>query len=95
MKVLYLDESGNHDLNPTKIAPNYPVFVLGGVIVDRAHVRNVIEPDIRQFKRTHFGREDVILGAQGADLSWQGQSTRGSPSPHPVGDPAPPYRTSM
>lgn len=59
MKVLFLDESGNHDLK--KINPIYPVFVLGGVIVDRAYLRNTIEPEMREFKMTHFGREDVVL----------------------------------
>jgi hypothetical protein len=59
MKVMFLDESGNHDLR--KINPNYPVFVLGGVIVDRAHLRNTIEPELQQFKLKHFGRPDVIL----------------------------------
>ena len=47
MKVMFLDESGNHDLR--KINPTYPVFVLGGVIVDRAHLRNTIEPEMREF----------------------------------------------
>lgn len=61
MKVLYLDESGNHDLNPKKINQNYPIFALGGVIVERSHVRDVIEPEMRQFKLTHFGREDICL----------------------------------
>ena len=32
MKILYLDESGDHSLSV--IDPQYPVFVLGGVIVD-------------------------------------------------------------
>lgn len=59
MKVMYLDESGNHDLK--KINPNYPVFALGGVIADRAHVRDVIGPQMREFKLRHFGREDVVL----------------------------------
>lgn len=59
--MLFLDESGDHNLHPKKINPHYPVFVLGGVIVNRAHVRNVIEPEMRQFKQAHFGREDVIL----------------------------------
>ncbi|MGH8010538.1 MAG: DUF3800 domain-containing protein [Candidatus Binatia bacterium] len=59
MKVMFLDESGNHDLR--RINPKYPVFVLGGVIVDRAYVRNTIEPQMRQFKMTHFGRDDVVL----------------------------------
>jgi hypothetical protein len=32
MKRMYLDESGNHDL--LRIDQQYPIFVLGGVIVD-------------------------------------------------------------
>ena len=35
VKVLFLDESGDHNL--TVIDPNYPVFVLGGVIVDQEY----------------------------------------------------------
>ena len=59
MKVMYMDESGDHNLK--KISPSYPIFVLGGVIVDRAYLRNVITPAIREFKLRHFGREDVVL----------------------------------
>ena len=59
MRVMYLDESGDHNLK--KISANYPIFVLGGVIVDRAYLRNVIAPAIREFKVRHFGREDVVL----------------------------------
>lgn len=61
MKVLFLDESGDHNLNLKKINPVYPVFVLGGIIVDRAYLRTVIDPRIREFKLKYFGREDVIL----------------------------------
>ncbi|MBA7700163.1 hypothetical protein ES703_108872 [subsurface metagenome] len=32
MKILFLDESGDHNLSI--IDPQYPLFVLGGVIVD-------------------------------------------------------------
>jgi hypothetical protein len=56
---MYLDESGDHRLK--KINPVYPVFVLGGVIVDRAYERDVIEPRVREFKRRSWGSEDVIL----------------------------------
>lgn len=59
MKVLYLDESGNHDL--TNIKTEYPIFVLGGVIVDRSYARTVIDQRVRSLKREFFGREDVIL----------------------------------
>jgi hypothetical protein len=56
---MFLDESGDHKL--TRINWNYPIFVLGGVIVDRAYVRDVIEPAMRRFKQRHFGRDDAIL----------------------------------
>jgi len=43
MKVLFLDESGDHSLNV--IDPQYPVFVLGGVIVDlKARERRGFHP---------------------------------------------------
>lgn len=59
LKVMFLDESGNHALD--KIEPDYPVFVLGGVIVDRAYARDIITPRINQLKVDFFGREDLIL----------------------------------
>jgi hypothetical protein len=59
MKVLYLDESGDHNL--VKIHPDYPVIVLGGVIVDRAYARTVIAPRLRQLKLDFFDDEEVIL----------------------------------
>ena len=33
MRVLFLDESGDHNLSA--IDPRYPIFVLGGIIVDK------------------------------------------------------------
>ncbi len=65
MKVMFLDESGNHSLKPKQLAGNFPIFVLGGVIVDRAHVPDVIEPDMNRFKEHYFGRRDVILHISG------------------------------
>ena len=59
MKVLYLDESGDHRLK--RIDPVYPIFVLGGVIVERAYVREVVEPRMREFKQRFWGRDNVIL----------------------------------
>lgn len=59
MKVMFLDESGNHDLE--RIDPQYPIFVLGGVIVDRTYAREVVEPSVRHLKRSFFGREDIVL----------------------------------
>jgi len=59
MKVLYLDESGDHSL--TRIDPQYPVFVLGGIIVDQAYARDEMEPSLRAFKIRMFARENLVL----------------------------------
>ena len=37
------------------------MFVLGGVIIDRAYARNIIAPAMQAFKIKHFGSGDVIL----------------------------------
>lgn len=42
MKLLFLDESG--DANLHNVDPEYPVFVLGGIIVDEAHYKTEIIP---------------------------------------------------
>lgn len=62
MKVLYLDESGDHDL--VHIRKDYPVFVLGGIIVDRTYDRSVLEPRVRAFKKHWLGSEDIVLHTQ-------------------------------
>jgi len=59
VKVLFLDESGDHNL--AVIDPSYPLFVLGGVIVDQAYAEGPLEEAVRDFKRRLFGRDDLIL----------------------------------
>jgi hypothetical protein len=59
MKILYLDESGDHNL--IKVERDYPLFVLGGIIVDRDYARTTLEKEVRAFKQVLFGRDDVIL----------------------------------
>lgn len=59
MKILFLDESGDHNL--TVIDPSYPLFVLGGVIVERRYAEGPLEDAIRDFKRRLFGRDDLVL----------------------------------
>ncbi len=56
---MYLDESGNHDLK--KMDPNYPVFVLGGVIVDESYATTVMEEEVNQFKMSWFGSTSPVL----------------------------------
>lgn len=48
MKVFFLDESGDHSLE--KFDVDYPVFVLGGIVVDRRHYRSELEPRVRMLK---------------------------------------------
>ena len=57
MRVTFLDESGDHQLK--RINTGYPLFALGGVIIDRAYVRDVVEPQMSAFKRQYFGHENM------------------------------------
>jgi hypothetical protein len=59
MKVMYLDESGDHVLD--KIHPNQPVFVLGGVIVDFKYAQTELEDAVVAFKDEFFSFSDIIL----------------------------------
>ena len=59
MKILFLDESGDHNLS--KIDPQYPLFVLGGVIVDKEYAEGAMQEAVSDFKQRLFGRDDLIL----------------------------------
>jgi hypothetical protein len=58
MRVLYLDESGDHSLDA--IDPSYPVFVLGGVIVAAADIRELCR-ELARLKRRLFGNAHIVL----------------------------------
>lgn len=59
MKVLFLDESGDHNLSV--IDPQYPLFVLGGVIMDQGYAEGELTDQLNAFKDDLFGRTDIIL----------------------------------
>jgi hypothetical protein len=59
MKLMFLDESGDHSLE--KIDATYPVFVLAGCVFDFDYYHSVVEPAIQALKRKHFGNSDIIL----------------------------------
>lgn len=59
MKILFLDESGDHNL--AVIDPQYPLFVLGGIIVDKDYAEGPMTETVQDFKRRLFGRDDIIL----------------------------------
>ncbi|MCL4538082.1 MAG: DUF3800 domain-containing protein [Bacteroidetes bacterium] len=56
---MFLDESGDHSL--TIIDPQYPLFVLGGIIVDSDYASGEMTERVRKFKLDVFGDEDLIL----------------------------------
>jgi len=59
MKTLFLDESGDHSLSA--IDPQYPVFVLGGVIADSEFAVTEMDAAVRRLKLDVFGRNDFAL----------------------------------
>jgi hypothetical protein len=61
LKVLFLDESGDHNLS--LIDPQYPMFVLGGVIVDKDYSEGPLTHELQTFKQKQLGRTDIALHA--------------------------------
>ena len=59
MKVLFLDESGDHSL--TVIDPEYPLFVLGGVIMDLDYAKGEASERLNAFKQDLFGDKEIHL----------------------------------
>lgn len=59
MKILFLDESGDHNLRI--IDPQYPLFVLGGVVLDKDYAENELPKKLSSFKKELFGSDDIIL----------------------------------
>ncbi len=59
VKVLFLDESGDHNLSV--IDPQYPLFVLGGVIVEQDYAEGELADAMSAFKQAVFGRTDIVL----------------------------------
>ena len=59
MKTLFLDESGDHSLSV--IDPQYPVFVLGGVIADSQYAATEMDAAVGRLKLEVFGCDDFTL----------------------------------
>lgn len=57
--VMFLDESGDHNL--VKYDEQYPVFTLIGCIFDSTYYSRKALPLINALKRKHFGQKDIIL----------------------------------
>ena len=59
LKTLFLDESGDHNLDV--IDPEYPIFVLGGVVMDADYAAGALVDELADFKRTLFGHSNIAL----------------------------------
>lgn len=59
VKVLFIDETGDHSLS--KIDKSYPIFVLSGVIIDEDYHAHELTKQLNEFKRHHFGTDEIVL----------------------------------
>ncbi|MDE3057567.1 MAG: DUF3800 domain-containing protein [Bacteroidota bacterium] len=59
MKILFLDESGDHSL--TKLDEQYPMFVLAGIIMDASYHETVAIPRFEQLKEELFGNRSIVF----------------------------------
>lgn len=59
MKILFIDETGDHSL--AKIDKQYPVFVLSGVIVDENYHDQKLTKALDELKKRHFGTDAIAL----------------------------------
>lgn len=57
--IAFFDECGDHSL--TKINPQFPVFTLCTVVVEREAYANTIVPEMAAFKLRYFAHEGVNL----------------------------------
>jgi hypothetical protein len=59
MKIMFLDESGDHSLD--KIDNTYPIFVLAGCVFDFSYYASTVEPAVQALKQKYFQKTDIIL----------------------------------
>jgi len=57
--LAFFDECGDHSL--TKIDPDFPLFVLALVVVERAAYREVILPEVTRLKLRYWNHEGINL----------------------------------
>src|SRR3990167_5205471 len=59
MKILFLDESGDHSL--VKIDPQFPIFCLAGCIFDEVQYQRESNAKIDAFKIRYFNDSNIVL----------------------------------
>lgn len=61
MKIMFLDESGDHNLDPEKVDSSYPIFVLTGCIFEQKYYEQKVINSINKLKEDFFGGIDIIF----------------------------------
>jgi hypothetical protein len=58
---MFIDESGDHNLDPKKVDKTYPIFVLCGIVFDENYYNHSFKKIFSTFKIKHFGSDDICL----------------------------------
>lgn len=58
---MFIDESGDHNLDPQKVDKTYPLFVLCGVVFEENNYNDNFKTSFNAFKVKHFGSDDICL----------------------------------
>lgn len=61
MKLMFLDESGHHNLDPQKADPTYPIFVLCGCIFNEEYYQDHVIKKFSDLKKYFFGSKNIIF----------------------------------
>lgn len=61
MDYMFIDESGDHNLDVKKVDKAYPLFVLAGCIFNDVYYKNVFIKNFNKFKTDMFGNDDICL----------------------------------
>ena len=57
--LIFVDESGDHSLS--KVDPNFPLFVLVFMLINKQIYARDVVPALKEFKFRHRGHDGVIL----------------------------------
>ncbi len=60
MKYLFIDESGDHNLLPNKIDPQFPMFILTGVVFESKEYQK-FKVKLLNFKKEIFNKKRIVL----------------------------------
>ena len=60
MKYLFIDESGDHNMDLAKVDPQFPLFVLTGIVFDSKEYLK-FSKNLLKLKQTIFHNKNIIL----------------------------------